>query len=247
MGRFDGCHEDMTRRAFLKATAVLSFAALPGLARAGVGPTDGRLLVILLRGGLDGLYAVPPIGDKNLGDRRRDLIDKNLLPLDSFFALNPALPELHGFYKSGQLVIVHGASIPYKQRSHFEGQNMMETGGDAPYVFKTGWLGRALDTAGLPAVAMSLPVPLILRGRNYAEFQLSEFHASAAGRDLRQPAADLVHGSDDRRIRQTAGRGGHDEGRPATQDRPTTVDLRPGARGREAHVRRRWSARRCHR
>ena len=182
MGRFDGCREDMTRRAFLKATAVLSFAALPGLARAGVGATDGRLLVILLRGGLDGLYAAPPIGDKNLGDRRRDLIDKNLLPLDSFFALNPALPELHGFYKSGQLVIVHGASIPYKQRSHFEGQNMMETGGDAPYVLKTGWLGRALDTAGLPAVAMSLPVPLILRGRNYADSSYPSFM-------LRPPAA----------------------------------------------------------
>ena len=162
-----GCDEEMTRRSFLKATAVLSFAALPGLSL-GAQPTDGRLLVILLRGGMDGLYAVPPIGDKSLRDHRKDLIDQGLLPLDGFFALNPAMPKLHDFYKKGQALFVHGASIPYKQRSHFEGQNLMESGGDAPYDLKTGWLGRALDVAGLPAVTMSLPVPLILRGRTFA-------------------------------------------------------------------------------
>ena len=162
-----GCDEEMTRRSFLKATAVLSFAALPGFSL-GAAPTDGRLLVILLRGGMDGLYTVPPIGDKNLRDHRKDLIDQGLLPLDGFFALNPAMPGLHKFYQKGEALFVHGTSIPYKLRSHFEGQNLMESGGDAPYALKTGWLGRALDVAQLPSVTMSLPVPLILRGRGYA-------------------------------------------------------------------------------
>ena len=170
-----GCSEDLTRRSFLKATAVLSFAALPALARAGVDPTDGRLLVILLRGGLDGLYAVPPLGDRSLRSHRRDLVDKKALHLDGFFALNPVMANLHDLYKKGQLLIVHGASIPYKRRSHFEGQNMMEGGMDAPYAATTGWLGRALDTAGLPAVTMSLPIPLILRGRDFADSSYPSF------------------------------------------------------------------------
>lgn len=164
-----GCDEEITRRAFLRgATAALSFAALPGLSL-GASPNDGRLLVILLRGGMDGLYAVPPIGDKNLGDRRRDLVEQGLLKLDGFFALNPAMAGIHEFYHAGQALIVHSASIPYVRRSHFEGQNLMESGGDQPYGLKTGWLGRALDAAGLPAVTMSLPVPLILRGQGYVD------------------------------------------------------------------------------
>ncbi|MEO8757604.1 MAG: DUF1501 domain-containing protein [Devosia sp.] len=169
MSSIFGCDEEITRRTFLKATAILSFAALPGLSLAAPPPGDGRLLVILLRGGMDGLYAVPPIGDKNLPDHRRDLIEKGLLSLDGYFALNPAMPSLHKFYQDGQALILHGASIPYTRRSHFEGQNMMEGGTDTPYESRTGWLGRALDAAGFPAVTMSLPIPLILRGQGFTD------------------------------------------------------------------------------
>ncbi|HVY21514.1 MAG TPA: DUF1501 domain-containing protein [Bauldia sp.] len=162
------CSESLSRRSFLKATAVLTFAGLPNLSFAGE-VTDRRLLVVLLRGGLDGLSAMPAIGDPGLKGRRRHLMPDGLLKLDGFFALHPSLVNIHDAYDNGQGLFVHGTSFPYTGRSHFEGQDIMETGVLKPYSSNTGWLGRALDASGYRAVALALPVPLILRGHATAE------------------------------------------------------------------------------
>lgn len=154
----------ISRRNFLKASAVLSFAGVPELTLAEQ-PSDTRLLTILLRGGLDGLFAVPPIGDKGLPELRPHINPDHLIKLDGFFGLHPAFPTIGDLYARGEALIVHAASVPYTGRSHFEGQNIMETGVMVPYAVTTGWMGRALDLQGYHAVSMSLPVPLILRGR----------------------------------------------------------------------------------
>ena len=132
-------------------------------------PQETRLLVILLRGGMDGLFAMPPVGDKSLQGLRRNLRPDGLQKLDGFFALHPALKNIHGSYHEGQALLVHSTSLPYTGRSHLEGQDIMESGIMRPYASASGWLGKALEVSGLSAaVAMSLPVPLILRGKRYA-------------------------------------------------------------------------------
>jgi uncharacterized protein (DUF1501 family) len=155
----------ISRRTLLKATAILSFAALPEFTLAQA-PTETRLLTILLRGGLDGLYAMPPVGDKSLRKLRPHINPDDVLKLDGFFALHPVFKNVHDLYKKGEALLVHGTSLPYTGRSHFEGQNIMETGVMSPYASQSGWMGRALDLQGYHSLAGSLPLPLVLRGNN---------------------------------------------------------------------------------
>src|SRR5262245_44730272 len=171
MKRIDDCEGSLTftRRGFLGASAALTFAAWPGLA-AGDTPTKTRLLVILLRGGMDGLFAMPPVGDDELPDLRKNLAPENLQDLDGFFALHETLQNVHQAYVDGNALLVHAASLPYTGRSHFEGQDIMESGVMRPYASPTGWLGRALDITGYSAaLTMTLPVPLVLRGKKTSD------------------------------------------------------------------------------
>lgn len=183
----------ISRRTLLKATAFLSFAALPefSLAKA---PSETRLFTILLRGGLDGMFAMPPVGDKRLQALRPTINPDKPLRLDGFFGLHPAFKNVYELYQKGEALLVHSASLPYTGRSHFEGQNIMETGVMIPYAVKTGWMGRALDLQGYKSVAMSLPVPLILRGRsrsdNYYPSWLTEVPADLYDKILPLWAAD---------------------------------------------------------
>ena len=137
-----------SRRELLLASGVLfAWAHLPKLARAE--GRDPRLLVIVLRGALDGLAAVAPVGDpdwvKLRGDNALALDGKtSARPLDSFFALNPAMPNLHRLYQAGQATIVHAAATPYRDRSHFDGQDVLESGVGKVGAADTGWLNRAL-------------------------------------------------------------------------------------------------------
>ena len=107
--------------------------AVPAQARAARKGATARCLVIVLRGGLDGLSAVAPVGDPDWvrlrGDKALALDGKPpALPLDAFFALNPAMPHLHRLYQAGQATIVHAAATPYRERSHFDGQDVLESG-----------------------------------------------------------------------------------------------------------------------
>jgi uncharacterized protein (DUF1501 family) len=112
--------------------------------------------VIVLRGALDGLAAVAPVGDPDWvglrGDKALTLDGKPAaLPLDSFFALNPAMPNLHRLYKAGAATIVHAAATPYRERSHFDGQDVLESGFVKPGATDSGWLNRALGALRPPA------------------------------------------------------------------------------------------------
>jgi uncharacterized protein (DUF1501 family) len=156
----------ISRRDFLKGSATTLFLAgfnLPALAATS---KKKNLVVIMLRGGMDGLCAVPVIGDKNFEKRRKNILIENTIKLNSDFALHPKLEAFNDCWKENTGSIIHATSIPYTQRSHFEGQNLMESGGRIAYQEKTGWIGRAMKLAKLQGdgLALSLPMPLLLRG-----------------------------------------------------------------------------------
>lgn len=165
-----------TRRVFLtSAGAFVAWANLPRLASA-AGTRDPRLVVIILRGAMDGLAAVPPVGDPDYAAIRGDLAIgtaglEPTLPLDSFFGLNQAMPRFHDAFRRGEALVVHAAATAYRDRSHFDGQDVLENGMTAPRASDTGWLNRvaqALPAGGAvahrPGLAASPTVPLILRG-----------------------------------------------------------------------------------
>ena len=157
----------ITRRDFLKTTALTSlyFAGFgaPGYANS---RTKKNLVVIMLRGGMDGLCALPIKGDKHFEKLRSKINLDRTLPLSSDFDLHPALKTFKSLWDQNQSAAVHATNIPYTGRSHFDGQNLMESGGKIPYQEKTGWLGRGMKIAGLTGngLALALPMPLLIRG-----------------------------------------------------------------------------------
>lgn len=158
------------RRRFLQqalgGAAALHLLPATAEGRAGLdGAQAPRLLVVLLRGGMDGLHAVPPVGDPDYARIRPSIRVERALRLDGSFGLHPSMPTLHSLWQAGQLQIVHTTGFPYAGRSHFEGQDIMQTGLTTPYSSPSGWVGRAMETAGLvEGVALSIPMPVIVRG-----------------------------------------------------------------------------------
>jgi uncharacterized protein (DUF1501 family) len=143
-------HAATRRELLLGSGALFAWAFVPRIARAE--GRDPRFLTIVLRGALDGLAAVAPVGDpdwvKLRGDNALRLDGAApALPLDGFFALNSAMPNLHRLYGAGQAIVVHAVATPYRERSHFDGQDVLESGLPRPGRVDTGWLNRAL--AGL--------------------------------------------------------------------------------------------------
>jgi uncharacterized protein (DUF1501 family) len=164
---------DARRRQLLGAS--LGLAATGGLlaprvsfAAAGTGQ---RFVFVLLRGALDGLAAVPAVGDPDHARLRGELgiTAANLHRLDGQFALHPSLEFLARQWNERQLAIVHAVATPYRDRSHFDAQDVLESGYSRPHAAQSGWLNRAL--AGLPAhpgrgagIALGANVPLVMRG-----------------------------------------------------------------------------------
>jgi len=163
-----------TRRALLLGGA--SFAAwayLPKFARAADG-RDPRLIVVILRGALDGLATVAPIGDPDYVALHGSIALSADGPhaatmLDSFFALHPSMPEFARMYRENKAAVIHAVSTPYRDRSHFDGQDVLESGYAGPGRVQSGWLNRALEV--LPkgervtrALAVGPTTPLVLRG-----------------------------------------------------------------------------------
>ena len=161
---------DLSRRRMLRNAAVLAGTLAPPWSRlswaAGPPGDERKLVVVLLRGGLDGLAAVPAPGDPDFAAARGVLGEyaQPLLPLAGPFALHPALARLHKLYGAGEAAVVHAVGLPYRERSHFDAQQLLESGGRRPYELASGWLGRALQAAGRRGVALSTAVPLLLRG-----------------------------------------------------------------------------------
>jgi uncharacterized protein (DUF1501 family) len=140
-------HLPTRREALIGSGALFAWACTPRLARAE--GRDPRVLVIVLRGALDGLGMVAPTGDPDWiglrGDKALVRDGKTpALPLDSFFALNPAMPNLYRLYQAKQATIVHAVATPYRERSHFDGQDVLESGYARPGFRDSGWLNRAL-------------------------------------------------------------------------------------------------------
>jgi len=168
-------HAPSRRELLLGSGALFAWAYLPKVARAE--GRDPRFLTIVLRGALDGLAAVAPVGDPDWASLRGDKglrLDGTTaaLPLDSFFALNPAMPNVHRLYKAGQVTLVHAVATPYRERSHFDGQDVLESGLSTPGFTDTGWLNRALKAlepagradGGRKVFAQGPVTPLVVRG-----------------------------------------------------------------------------------
>ena len=170
---------DPKRRELLRASLAAGLVATGGvfasrvsLAASGAG--EQRFVFVLLRGALDGLAAVPPVGDPDYARLRGELGlsgAATLHRLEGPFALHPSLEFLATQWQSRQLAVVHAVATPYRERSHFDAQDVLESGFARPHAAQSGWLNRAL--AGLPpggaaarnpGVALGANVPLVMRG-----------------------------------------------------------------------------------
>lgn len=164
----------MQRRQFLGTGAALTVLA-PLRLGLGAEPAAARHVLVILRGGLDGLAAVPPWGDPAYARLRGVLAlgrpgsAGGALDLDGYFGLHPALANLHGLYRAGELAVLQAIASPYRERSHFDGQKVLEAGGTSPVTSAGGWLNRALgqlarQAPARRAVALADSLPLVLRG-----------------------------------------------------------------------------------
>ena len=162
-----------SRRAFVSGALAAGAAAMLPRCVFADAATDARFVLVILRGALDGLAAVPAYGDGAYASKRGALaITAPQLKLDGMFALNPSLPQLHERFQSKELIVFHAVASPYRERSHFDGQDLLENGTSAPKSAHDGWLNRALPL--LPeakrratdrvALALAQNVPLVLRG-----------------------------------------------------------------------------------
>jgi uncharacterized protein (DUF1501 family) len=198
---------NMQRRRFLLgAGALAASAVMPEVVFAHTGGS-ARLVVVILRGALDGLAAVPPYGDPDYASLHRELAiaapggADGALALNNTFGLHPALSYLHERFAAGELIVFDAVASPYRDRSHFDGQNVLENGLASPIGNADGWLNRAL--AALPAsgrradraVAISQNVPLILRGET-AVMSKSPQATPEVDEDLLARLADLYSKDD---------------------------------------------------
>jgi uncharacterized protein (DUF1501 family) len=147
---------------------------------------DARLVLLILRGGMDGLSAVPLPADPQFIAARGPLAQMPAapLPLEGPFALHPLLAEMHAMYRRQELLVVHATGLPYRERSHFDAQQLLESGGTRPHELTSGWLGRALAVDGRRGMALQTAVPLLLRGPG----EVDTWAPSA----LPDPSVDLV-------------------------------------------------------
>ena len=167
----------MQRREFLNLGALLAGGALltSRVAFARTGERRSRFVLIIMRGALDGLAAVPPHGDRDYAALRGEFALRapgeagGALPLDGFFGLHPSLAFLQQCYAARELTVLHALASPYRERSHFDGQDVLENGSPRAHALTTGWLNRALAQAPGQAqreagVALGQNVPLVMRG-----------------------------------------------------------------------------------
>ena len=196
-----------SRRAMMAASgALFSWAFLPKMAQAADG-RDPRLIVLILRGALDGLSAVGPVGDPDY-ERLHGQIALTKsgphagLPLDGFFVLNPAMKNFARLYGKGQAAIVHAAATGYRDRSHFDGQDVLQNGLPGVGQINSGWLNRAFSAIPkgarvnpINALGIGAQTPLVLQGPapvlGWAPQGLPD-----AGDDLRNRVMDLYTHTD---------------------------------------------------
>ncbi len=165
----------LRRRELLKGLGIGSLAAgFPGLMLADA-QADSRLVVFILRGAMDGMAMLAPYGDGNYAGLRGKLAlaapghEGGVLKADGLFGIHPALQHTHELYQQKQALFVHAVASPYRERSHFDGQDQLESGSAAGHFQRDGWLNRALAPlsgrqGSESAIAISQNTPLLLRG-----------------------------------------------------------------------------------
>ena len=164
----------LPRRTFLAGAGTMALTAgLPRAVLAGA-PTDKRFVLIILRGAMDGLNVVPPYGDPAYAALRGQIAiakpgeTDGAIDLNGFFGLHPALADIAPWYKEGALLPIQAVASPYRDRSHFDGQDMLENGTLSPRNTDSGWLNRALTAMGggdrRIGLAVGQTIPLVLRG-----------------------------------------------------------------------------------
>jgi uncharacterized protein (DUF1501 family) len=163
-----------SRRTFLCHAAALSAGAAftPRLSWAHA-ETDRRLIVVLLRGGLDGLSLLPPHGDPGYAPARGKLAipppgggEGAAFAANELLGIHPSMPTVAELWACGEATLLHAVGFIGAERSHFEAQDLLEGGGPTPRAQRTGWLSRALSALGPPpaAAAIGSGMPLLLRG-----------------------------------------------------------------------------------
>jgi uncharacterized protein (DUF1501 family) len=156
---------NIDRRNFMGATALLA-TPIVSFAKA---DTDRRFVFIIQRGAADGLNIVVPYADPNYLKLRGNLAIEVAEPmkLDGTFALHPALTQVRKLYAEKEAIFLHAVASPYRDRSHFDGQNVLESGSKIPYQLKSGWMNRLLGLLprdGKDGIAFSSAVPLAMQG-----------------------------------------------------------------------------------
>lgn len=177
----------MSRRRFLAALggATATLAVWSRGAWAAPMPAP-RMVVVLLRGAMDGLHLMPPRDDPHYAGARGPLAVQGAKPLDGMFGLHPALPFAHGLFARRQLLPVVAVAPPYRQRSHFDAQDCLENGTAAPGVRRDGWVGRCVEAMrGGEGVAIAQVMPLAMRGSARADLWSPPLP--------RDPSAMLMH------------------------------------------------------
>ena len=191
----------LTRRKVLQAMGLTAAAgSLPGLALARA-DTDKRLVLVVLRGAVDGLALAAPYGDGRYRTVRGELAlddpgsDSGVHKLDGLFGLHPSLTDLHKRFADGEALVVHAVASPYLERSHFDGQDLLESGATSVGALRDGWLNRSLASLpGTSAIALAQNTPLVLRGNaatsSWAPSRLPDADDSTIARLQRLYAAD---------------------------------------------------------
>jgi uncharacterized protein (DUF1501 family) len=170
----------ITRRFFLKngALAVVATTAIPAFLSRAAFATEGiragkkRLVVIFQRGAADGLNIVVPHGERAYYSMRPTIAirQNEIVDLDGFFGLHPAMSPLKPLWDAKHLAIVHAAGSPDTTRSHFDAQDYMESGTPGVKSTEDGWLNRCLHTSETDkdspfrAIALGTSLPRILSG-----------------------------------------------------------------------------------
>lgn len=158
-----------TRRLLLQSGLMVGMTASLGM-RAAFAATlnNHRLVVVILRGAMDGLSVIVPYADPGYATARAQLAlvpGTDATKLDALFALHSALTGFGASYAAAEALAIHAVASPARGRSHFDSQNVLETGGTAPYEMSSGWLNRALaGLPGAPAIAVTTSMPLLLQG-----------------------------------------------------------------------------------
>jgi uncharacterized protein (DUF1501 family) len=157
----------LDRRKLLIAGLGTGAAALvPKMAWAAA-DTDRRFVFIIQRGAADGIGLLAPTGDPAYAAARGELAGSEGTKLSSLFTLHPAMVETAKLYAQKQAAFAHAIASGYRERSHFDGQNILESGAGRPYGRDDGWVNRLLTL--LPggerrALALATAIPLALRG-----------------------------------------------------------------------------------